>query len=122
MEYTWKITRMKTSKVDNTDGVIVQTYWEKTGKDSNGIEGTFMGATPFDDGDPTSPDFVPFPQLTEDIVLGWIKKVVVGAYEQHVNEQIQKQIDGKKNPVVEVNNGQFPWSPPSSNTANTPAP
>ena len=109
MEYTWKVTGMKIATVNETEGVVVQTYWTKTGKDENGNEGVFSGATPFKDGNPTDPNFVPFNQLTEEIVLNWIKAVVVGDYEQHVNDQIQKQISR-----ATVTEATLPWATPAT--------
>jgi endonuclease I len=60
--------------------------------------------------------FVPFEELTEEMVLDWIKAVVVGGYEEHVNAQIQKQIDEKHNPVVEA---ALPWAPQSTTASDT---
>ena len=116
--YTWKVTGLKTKDVsDDKPAAVVQTYWQKIGTDENGNEGTFSGATPFtvDPTDESGP-FIPFEDLTEEDVLDWIKTVVVGGYEQHVNEQIAKQIEEKISPVVE---NRLPWAPV---TANTPAP
>lgn len=106
--YTWKITGLKTKDVDGKPSAIVQTYWTKTGVDENGNEGTFTGATPFtvDPTDDSGP-FIPFNELTEDDVIDWIKTVVVGNYEEHVNGKIQEQIDSKINPVVEA---KLPWA------------
>lgn len=118
--YSWKVTSLKVKNVsENKQNAVVQTYWQKIGTDENGNEGTFSGATPFTV-DPTdnSGPFIPFDQLTEENVLTWIKSVVVGTYEAHVNEQIQKQIDQKVNPVTDVS---LPWAP-ISNSSITPAP
>ena len=52
--------------------------------------------------------FIPYADLTEEIVLGWIQDVVVGSYEEHVNEQIQKQIDEMANPITDPG---LPWAP-----------
>jgi hypothetical protein len=104
MTYTWKITSMKTIDVDNVKDFVVQTYWTKTGTDENGNIGEFVGATPFDTSTMDPSTIVPFDQLTEDVVLDWIKSVVVGTYEQHVNLQIEKQINSKK--IVEK---PLPW-------------
>jgi hypothetical protein len=105
--YTWKVTGLKTTNVGGTPDVIVQTYWKKIGTDENGNTGEFSGATPFSVGSmPDGQVFVPFSELTEETVLGWIQAVVVDSYEEHVNGQIQKQIDAKVNPVVEVT---LPW-------------
>jgi hypothetical protein len=119
--YTWKITGLKTKDVsEEKPAAIVQTYWQKIGTDTNGNQGTFSGATPFtvDPSDDSGP-FIAFEDLTEENVLDWIKSVVIGGYEQHVNEQIAKQIEEKINPVVE---NRLPWMPventtPGANTA-----
>lgn len=123
--YTWKVTGLKTSKVQGTDNVIVQTYWEKIGTE-NGVEGKFSGATPFRAEDiPAGTVFKPFEELTEADVLEWIKAVVVDSYAEHVDGVIAKQIADKKNPTVEAT---LPWAPvdaantapaPTANTANT---
>lgn len=106
--YTWAVTGVKATNVGSETNYVVQTYWTKTGTDENGNTGTFSGATPFA---PVvdQPDFVPFDQLTEAIVLSWIQPVVTGSYEQHVNDQIAKQIAEKINPVIDP---PLPWAPP----------
>lgn len=116
--YTWKITGLKVKNLtDDKQNAVVQTYWEKIGTDENGNEGKFSGATPFTP-DPTdnSGPFIPFEELTEEDVLTWIKSIVVGQYEQHVNEKIKEQIDLKINPIIEPT---LPWAQPEANTANT---
>ena len=112
MTYTWKITGLKTKDVsDSKAGAVVQTYWEKTGTDENGNTGMFAGATPFtvDPTDDSGP-FIPFDQLTEADVLAWIQAVVVGDYEKHVNERIQKNMEENMNVVVDAT---LPWATPA---------
>ena len=105
--YTWKVTGLKTTSFNDTDNVVVQTYWEKIGKDGD-FEGKFVGATPFDVSNvPEGFKFKPFNRLTEADVLKWIQANVVVSYEQHVNETIQKEIDKQKTPVVEA---KLPWA------------
>jgi len=53
-------------------------------------------------------DIIPFEDLTEEMVLGWIQSVVIGSYEEHVNEKIAEEISSKVNPIVSVTGG-FPW-------------
>ena len=84
----------------------------------NDNTGEFSGATPFSvDSMPDGEVFIPFSELTEETVLEWIKAVVVGTYEEHVNKQIQKQIDEKHNPVVEAS---LPWAPATETPASPP--
>jgi hypothetical protein len=113
--YTWKITGLKIKDV-TTDrpAAVVQTYWEKIGTDENGNQGTFSGATPFTV-DPTdnSGPFIEFSVLTEQDVINWIKEVVVGSYEEHVNKKILERIDQQIAPIVNVN---LPWRSPSDST------
>jgi hypothetical protein len=114
--YTWKVTSLKVKDVsDARPSAVVQTYWQKIGTDENGNVGSFSGATPFtlDPNDDSGP-FIPFADLTEEDVLNWIKTVVVGSYEEHVNGKIQEQINEKINPVTEQS---LPWAPPEANTA-----
>jgi hypothetical protein len=109
ISYTWKVTSIKTKTEGANQGAVVQTYWTKTGKDSADNEGTFSGATPFTTTTmPAGATFVPLTELTEETVLTWIKAVVVGGYEEHVNGVIQKAINEKVTPVTEA---QMPWAP-----------
>jgi hypothetical protein len=117
--YTWKVTSVKTKTEGANQEAVVQTYWTKTGVDADGHEGTFSGATPFTSVNVPNGDFVPFENLTEATVLGWIQAVVVGGYEEHVNAQIQKQIDEKHNPITEAD---MPWAPPRETPPTPPAP
>ena len=48
-----------------------------------------------------------FAELTEEIVLGWIQAIVIEGYGEHVNGQIQKQINEKIAPVTET---AMPWA------------
>lgn len=107
--YTWKVTGVKTKTEGGVENAVVQTYWQKIGTDESGNVGTFNGATPFSMSSIDPANFVPFDQLTEPVVIGWIQGVVVGGYEEHVNSVIQKQIDEKVSPVTEA---QLPWAPP----------
>ena len=112
MTYTWKVTNMKVRDEVNANGdtlpkAVCQTYWDKTGVDANGNEGKFSGATPFSAANVPAGQFVAFDQLTEEVVLEWIKAVVVGGYEEHVNGMIAKQIADKA-----VTEATMPWAPP----------
>ena len=115
LTYEWKLTSLKKTSTNNLSDVIVQTHWTLTGTDDDGNSGTFSGATPFDLSTVDSSNFVEYSNLTEAMVLDWIKAVVVGSYKNHVDEQIQRQIDGKKNPIIEVSSSELPWA----NTSNT---
>jgi hypothetical protein len=120
LTYEWKIKSLK-KKDDPSiqlDDIIVQTYWECTGSDEDGNSGTFHGATPFDPDQIDPENFTAYEDLTEVQVLGWIQDVVNNniGYKNHIDEQIQKQIDATINPMVEVSGDNLPWSTPTANT------
>ena len=121
--YEIKITGLKTkTEVDANSNTsfansVVQTYWTLTGTDSSNNSGTFSGATPFTSlGQGNTYNFITFSNLVEANVTSWILNEVTGnpGYQQHIDEQIQKQIDEKISPVTEAS---LPWA--SANTANT---
>ena len=107
LSYTWKITGMKTATSADVSDAVVQVYWIKTGTTKDGISGSFNGATPFDlhSIDPTK--FIPMNELTEELVLGWIQSIVVGSYDTHVEDVIQREIKAKTVTVVDA---ELPWA------------
>lgn len=110
--YTWKVTGLKVKNQINSDGdilqdAVVQTYWEKRGQDEHGREGSFSGATPFSAEDVPAGQFTRFENLTEETILGWIKPLVTGIYEERVNAQILEQIEQQANPT---NDAELPWT------------
>lgn len=122
--YEYKITglKVKDEVAGNTTNhnAVVQTYWQLTGTDTANNSGTFTGATPFTSTTmPAGDTFVAFDSLTEADVIKWVSDVVTDnpGYQQHIDEQIQKQIDQHISPITEPS---LPWAPTSANTANPP--
>ena len=120
LTYKYEVTGLKVrdEEVGNetNTNAVVQTYWKLTGTDEDGNEGTFSGATPFTSTTmPEGDTFVPFDELTEEMVIDWIADVVNNnaSYKQHIDEQIMKQINEKIRPITEPT---LPWKP-AANTA-----
>lgn len=105
MTYTWEITNIKTADVGDFQNAVIQTYWIKKGIDESGKIGLFNGATPIPTETLNNENFIPYTQLTEEIVLGWIRSYIDETYEQHINNQIQKQIDDQN-----IKNLDLPWA------------
>jgi len=110
---SYKVTGLKKRDQVNSEGAtlqgaIVQTYWECEGTDENGNKAKFNGATPFTAVDVPAGSFVPFEQLTESTVIGWIQNVVETSmgYKDHIEERIRDQIDQEN--VVDA---AMPWAP-----------
>ena len=112
--YTWKMKEIKVMDETNSDGkvlkdAVVQTTWTKTGKDADGNEGVFSGATPLTAANVSESDFKALNTLTEEQVLTWIKALVEpdAVYVAHINEQILKDIERSK-----ITQKAMPWGDP----------
>ena len=116
--YTWKMKEIKIVDQTNSEGkvlkdAVVQTLWQKIGKDDDGNEGIFMGATPLTAVNVPEADFKALNTLTEEQVLGWIKAIVEAdaTYVAHINEVIEEAIEKDK-----IKLAPMPWddAPPPS--------
>ena len=109
LTYNWKLNSLRKTSAANLSNVVIGTTWTLTGTDADNYSGTFSGATPFKVAELDPSSFIDYNSLTEDIVLGWVQAVVVGSYKDHIDEQINKQIRDKKNPVEEATGNTLPW-------------
>lgn len=107
--YTWKLTGLKKVSTDTAQDVVIGTRWELTGTDEEGNSGTFIGATPFKLENVEFHNFVPYPELDQDTVIGWIQAEVVGGYKDHVDARILEQINKIKMQETEVALNDLPW-------------
>lgn len=119
--YTWELKSIRKMNSGSYDNIIFGTTWSVTGKDEDGNEGSFSGATPFRADEVNPDEFIPFNELNSEIVLGWIKHSVsasaVNSYWPHIEGTIQKQIDDVKFQVTVVDSMSFPWA--TSGSADT---
>lgn len=110
-DLVWSVTGIKTKdivSVENTNlaDAVVQTYWKVEYTDAAGNTANFSGATPLDVSEMTDQEFVNLADLTEDIVVSWIKEHVVDSYLDHVLGRLQKQLEEQI-----VNEPTLPWAP-----------
>lgn len=106
--YEWSLKSLKVTDSGSVQNIVVQTYWTVEGTDADGYKGIYQGATPFQLSEFDSVNYVPFEQLTEEIVLGWIKNVVNNLYHYPslIDSKIEQQINRQKGVVREV---PLPW-------------
>jgi hypothetical protein len=112
LTYEWKLTGLKKANSETTKDVIIGTRWELTGTDADGNSGTFSGATPFSMANVEMHNFVPYENLDQDTVIGWIQAEVVGGYKDHVEQKILAQIEAVKSEIKDVQATDFPWAEP----------
>jgi len=103
---TWTIATLER---DLADGGVTVAHWRATdsetvgeGDDAVTYSASSYGTVGFTP-DPTDPDYVPYADLTEEMVLGWVWETV----DQEATEAaLAAKIEAEKNPVTA--NG-VPW-------------
>ena len=93
---TWTIATLER---DLSDGGVTVAHWRASASETVG-EDTFsassygtVGFTP----DPTDPDYVPYADLTEEVVLGWVWESVD---KEATEASLAAKIEAEKNPVT----------------------
>jgi hypothetical protein len=93
---TWTIATLERDlQPADMDGAVVVAHWrvsEVDGDYSASSYGT-VGFTP----DPTAPGYVPYADLTEEVVLGWVWESVDQAATEAA---LAAKIEAEKNPVT----------------------
>jgi hypothetical protein len=100
--FTTRITAMYTVQQPDPN-YVVNAIWEVTGVDGEHTA-SIGGNTQFDS--QQSETFIPYDQLTEEIVIGWIPESQM----QSANACVQGQIDSMITPPVSPQNTALPWA------------
>jgi hypothetical protein len=102
--FNWQITQMDCyPEVNGEKDVVFVCHWQCSGTDGTynaQVYSTCAIPTP----DPA--DFVPYDQLTQDMVLGWIWED--GVDKAATEAAVQQQIDNQVNPPIIT--PPLPWS------------
>ena len=101
--FTTRITQMYTLNTPSPD-YVVNVLYEVTGVDGE-YTGSIGGNTQFSSADQEGP-FVPYDQLTESVVIGWIPASQIGSAQACV----QGQIDSSITPPVSPELTPLPWA------------
>jgi hypothetical protein len=104
--FTTTITNLYTLQTPDPD-YVVNALWTVTGVDGEhtaSIDGNTMFSSQ------QGPDFIPYDQLTEATVIGWIPAEQIASAQACV----QGQIDSMINPPVSPQNTPLPWAAPAA--------
>lgn len=97
--YSLTITKLETENYLNFSNVVVQTWWDYTGTNENGISGTCNGRTMLTSDNIDPGTFVPFDQLTPEIVSQWVENSMNDQrslyYREFAEQQVLDQINQK---------------------------
>ena len=103
--YTWTVTAMSTMPTPTPDYVVLASYTV------DGTDGTYSGTISSVAQFSVSPDqttYIPYADLTEAIVIGWIQ--AQPGVTTSMEGCVQGQIDSQINPPVVPQNTPLPWS------------
>ena len=94
--YTWNFPAFDCKvQEEGMEKVVTTVHWRYKGTDENGITANVYGAQAV--GTPTPDAFIPYPDLTEDEVIGWMEGVLDI---EEMQDNIANQIDLIANPVT----------------------
>lgn len=103
---TWTISTMERHIGGDNDGGVIVAHWRVTDEETVGDDTysasaySTCGFTP----DASSPDYVPYADLTEEMVLGWC--FADGVDKDAIEASLTAQIEEQKNPTTEDG---VPW-------------
>ena len=105
-QITWSIDWMKSStqEINGFAEVVVEAGWRVTGTEDNQAASAY-GSASFAEPAAGDPNYVPYAQLTQDDVLGFVWKS--GVDKEAAEASIQVQLNALINPAVVQN--PLPW-------------
>jgi hypothetical protein len=105
--YNWTINNLYTKTVDGLQDYVVTAMYNVTGVDgefSSSLDNTASFSVK------EGSEFIPYADLTEEIVLGWIQEELGENGIISITASIQGQIDSQINPPVTSQNTPLPWA------------
>ena len=110
--FTWAVTALYTETIAGEQNYVVIANYLVLGGD--GTYGAELSNIARFSTESVSP-FIPYEDLTEEIVIGWIQSDLGVDGVNNLYACIQGQIDSQINPPVVPVNTPLPWSTPSTN-------
>ena len=105
--YHWTVTRLSTVPLPLEPNFVVYADFVVLGTDGT-YTGTFENSAFFPQ-DPNQPGYIPYRDLTEAIVLGWIQASLSEEDYATIYGGINGAIESQKNPAVVPEPKPLPW-------------
>ena len=105
--YNWNVTALYTQTIEGEQNYVVIANYEVVGTDGT-YSASLSNIARFSTAS-VSP-FIPYDQLTNDIVIGWIQSELGTDGVANLEACIQGQIDSQINPPVVPQNTPLPWA------------
>lgn len=104
--YTWTVNQMYTVQQPDPN-YVVNVLWTLTGVDGQ-YTASIQGNSMFDSNQ--SSTFIPYNQLTQDIVIGWVQNQLGPQGIANFEANVQGQINSMITPPVSPQNSPLPWA------------
>ena len=104
--YNWTIMNLFTKSVNGLENYVVTAVYDITGVDGE-YSASISNTASFEVNEGT--EFIPYSELTQDIVLGWVKENLGENGILSMTACIDGQIQSQKNPPVTPQNTPLPW-------------
>ena len=113
VNYTWQVTQMWVLDTDpQTPEFVVQAAYTVLGEET--VDGALYTSeiqnTAFFEMDPSQETFIPYADLTNEIVIGWVKSQLGESGVENYEYCIADQIANKITPPVTPHTEALPWS------------
>jgi len=106
--YTWAVTALYTETIAEEQDYVVIANYEVVGVDST-YSASLSNIARFNTESVST--FIPYDNLTNDIVIGWIQEGLGVDGVNNLEACIQGQIDSQANPPVSPVSTPLPWAP-----------
>lgn len=100
---TWAVTNMTRVLAD---GYVIKVSWTCTAS-APGVGGALDGGQDNYQNNPDQPGFIPYDQLTQDIVLGWVWAGLGEGGKEAVEAKLTAKVEAQLNPVTASG---VPWN------------
>lgn len=108
MTYNWKVDWIKKiNTLDELNNVVIEISWFYSGKRADGYESFIKGITEYNNVT-DSQNFIPFVELTEEIILSWVQNSISAEQLVQYQYEIEKDIESKATTKI-YTAGNLPW-------------
>lgn len=106
--YTWTTTNLYTIDVNNENGYVVTALYDVSATDGTYSSNLNGNVCEFEVKQ-NDPNFVPYADLTNDIVIGWIQGTIGVNGVTSIESCLDGQINSQANPPVTPENTPLPF-------------
>jgi hypothetical protein len=98
----WSIVQLERH---TSDGLVIAAHWQVV-KESEGKQARVYGFIGLPMKDPSDPSFIPFDELTEEVVLSWVYAALGDEQVKTYEASLDAQLDALINPPILTG---IPW-------------